>query len=168
MAAQRYNYMESVQGNTVRKWESAPSREDYGRPVPQKKERTLPQRQNHPIQSIDVFSLLFMTAAVAVTLYLCISYIQVQHSISSMEKKIAITESGINDLKNENDAAYNKIDTSVDLDYVYRVAVNELGMVRADKSQIMPYTSVKSDYVRQYGSIPEEEKSTLERVLEKN
>ncbi len=167
MAARKYGYIESVQGSTARKWETAPLREEYQNNTLRSVERVERQKKMHPIQSIDVFSLLFMTAAVAITLYLCISYIQVQHNITSMSKQIAIKESEINDLKNQNDAAYNRIDTSVDLKYVYDVAVRELGMVRADQSQIMKYTNVKSDYVRQYGNIPEEEKSTLERAITK-
>jgi len=168
MAARKYSYMESVQGSTARKLESAPLREEYQNSTLQSIERVERQKKIHPIQSIDVFSLLFMTAAVAVTLYLCLSYVQVQYNITSMSKQIAIKESEINDLKNQNNAAYNRIDTSIDLNYVYNVAVKELGMVRADQSQIMKYASVKSDYVRQYGNIPDEEKSTLERAITKN
>ena len=38
--------------------------------------------------------------------------------------------------------------------YVYKVATEELGMVKADRSQIKTYTNSEKEYVRQYEDIP--------------
>lgn len=102
-------------------------------------------------------SLLFMVAALSVTMYICVSYLRVQHDVVSMNKAIAATESELLELKNKNDAAYSKIDTSVDLAYIYKVATKELGMVHPVGNQVFSYNNRKSDYVRQYGEIPETE-----------
>ena len=166
MATGKYSYNNYVYGSTARKLETAPLREEYQNKS-LRNEHEERHRKNHQMQSIDVFSLLFMIAAVGITLYFCISYIELQHNITTMSKEIAIKESEINDLRNQNDAAYNRIDTSVDLNYVYDVAVNELGMVHVDQKRIMKYSDVKSDFVRQYSEIPEEEKSVLERTITK-
>ncbi|MFA9463862.1 MAG: septum formation initiator family protein [Velocimicrobium sp.] len=168
MAAKKYGYNEYVQGSTVRKRQSTPEREEYRPNTLRPIEIGNGRKGQNRMQNLDAFSLIFMTAAVAVTLYFCISYIQLQHNITTMSKQIAMRESEINDLKNRNDAAYNRIETSIDLDYVYDVAVNELGMVRADKSQIIKYSNIKSDYVRQYGTIPEIKKNEFERAIMKN
>lgn len=165
MAARKYSYNDYVHGSTARKLNTDTVRENYQDRNLRMVEETRKQPANHPIQSFDIFSMLFMTACVGVTLYFCISYIQVQHNITTLGKQIAIMESDINDLKNLNDAAYNRIDTSVDLSYVYDVAINELGMVRADQNQIRTYSNVKSDFVRQYGEIPDEKKNTLEQAI---
>ncbi|MFR8548193.1 MAG: hypothetical protein ACLVEV_06180 [Lachnospiraceae bacterium] len=56
----------------------------------------------------------------------------------------------------ENDSDYNRIMTGVDMEHVKDVAMNELGMVQAKKSQIVTYEIEDSDYVRQYSDVPEE------------
>ena len=43
----------------------------------------------------------------------------------------------------------------MDLDYVYKVATEELGMVYANKDQVRLYNKTESEYVRQYEDIPE-------------
>ena len=42
----------------------------------------------------------------------------------------------------------------MDLDHVYKVATEELGMVYANKNQILLYDKTESEYVRQYEDIP--------------
>ena len=64
------------------------------------------------------------------------------------------------DLKIQNDEAYNKIDTLVDLSHIYEIAVNELGMVHPKNNQVIPYISKKSTSVRQYSEIPEKTEGT--------
>ena len=58
-------------------------------------------------------------------------------------------------LSDENDAAYEAIDTAVDLNYIYKVAVEELGMVYPNKNEVITYKSGSESYVRQYADIPE-------------
>jgi cell division protein FtsB len=60
----------------------------------------------------------------------------------------------LDDLREENDALETRINTSVDLDYIYKVATEELGMVYADESQVRLYNKTESEYVRQYEDIP--------------
>lgn len=185
MSAKRYYKSEYyVQGSNalksaVRKPERADSHYEYAQqnavsqPVRREHLESVPDRRRDvkrehqeavkvkkmPVQVWDFKSLLFIVAAVAITFMMCISYLQAQESITAMSKKAASLESEIMTLKNQNDAAYNRINSSVDLSYVYDVAVNELGMVHADDSQVIPYNSRKSNSVRQYGEIPEETES---------
>ena len=65
-------------------------------------------------------------------------------------------EESIEKLKGDNDALLTRINTSVDLDYVYKVATEELGMVYANKDQVRLYNKTESEYVRQYEDIPEQ------------
>ena len=44
--------------------------------------------------------------------------------------------------------------TGVDMEHVKNVAMDELGMVYAKKSQIVTYEVENSDYVRQYTEVP--------------
>lgn len=74
-------------------------------------------------------------------------------------KNIAALESQLAELKTENDDEYNRVVTSVDLEQIRDIAINELGMVYADQDQVILYDGEGSDYVKQYADIPEDEKS---------
>lgn len=162
----RSDYSHYVQGSTVRKINREPWKEEEQKQILRPIRTTEKRHSRHEhMQGVDAFSLLFMMFCIGITFYVCVSYIQVQLNVRSLGKAIAAKESMINDLKEKNDAAYNRIDTNVDLSYVYDVAVNELGMVRADQSQIHTYTNRKSDFVRKYGEIPETKKDKLEQAI---
>ena len=58
------------------------------------------------------------------------------------------------DLKAENDEAYKRLSTSVDLESVKKTALEELGMSYVKESQIVYYSVGDDDYMNQYGDIP--------------
>ena len=93
--------------------------------------------------------------AVICTQYICVSYLKLQSSVTARLNHIESLEESIEKLKGDNDALLTRINTSVDLDYVYKVATEELGMVYANKDQVRLYNKTESEYVRQYEDIPE-------------
>ena len=109
-------------------------------------ERTLP---------MDLPFVIMLTIAAILTLYLCVNYLQLQSTVAARLNNIEALEKSIETLKAENDALETRINTSVDLDYVYKVATEELGMVYANKNQVRLYNRTESEYVRQYEDIPE-------------
>ena len=104
--------------------------------------------------SIDLPFLLMLSAAVLATLFICFNYLRLNASIDARMDNIEHLEAQLENLKTENDALEQSIDTSVDLNYVYNVAVNELGMVHAGKDNIINYDKTESEYVRQNENIP--------------
>ena len=66
---------------------------------------------------------------------------------------VAAKESELNALKTENDEALSRIETSIDLEEIRRIAITELGMTYAGEGQIVEIPSEGSDYVRQYADI---------------
>ena len=58
-------------------------------------------------------------------------------------------------MKCDNDAKYKTIATSVDLDYIRDVAMNQLGMNYARADQIVYYSVDNSNYMNQYRDIPQ-------------
>ena len=60
----------------------------------------------------------------------------------------------MNDLKLANDEEYTKIMSSVDLEEIKRIAIEELGMKYAKDGQVITYSGEGNDYVRQYKEIP--------------
>lgn len=107
---------------------------------------------------------LFLAAASALTLWVCAGYLQLQADNTARTKQIAALEEELADLKTENDDEYNRVTSSVDLEEIRDIAINELGMVYAGADQVVLYDGGASDYVKQYAEI-EEEESGLKGLL---
>lgn len=155
----RYQYSNTgtsyIEGNTVRKLNAVPDirREERQVEVPQhgRQERKAPRAMS----GMNFASLLVLTIAIIATVSVCVEYLKLQNEVSKMEKSIITLEQQLTTLTNENDAAYASINTAVDLDEVYRIAVEELGMVYPNNNTVIAYEPSDSDYVRQYEDIPE-------------
>lgn len=152
----RYQYENTgtsyIEGNTVRKLHSAPDirrKEQYEIPSTGRK-----RVQQKSLSGINLASLLVLTVAIIATVYVCIDYLKAQTRVSQMEKQIVSLEQDLKRMKDENDAAFEAVNAAYDLDYVYRVAVEELGMVYPNKNKVITYQSSTDDYVRQYEDIP--------------
>ena len=91
-------------------------------------------------------------------LWVCAGYLQIQADNTARVKNIAVLEEQLSELKTENDDEYNRVTTSVDLEEIRDIAINELGMVYANADQVILYDGEGSDYVKQYAEIPEENK----------
>lgn len=158
-------------GNAVRKL--APekrSQQDERRALRQRAEydrhmEELERQQNARMErlrqkyvTVDRPFLLFLAVCMIATLYICFNYIQVQTDINTRISSIESKKRQFDRLKSENDALQNSIDTSVDLNEIYRVATQELGMVYAGKDQVITYDKTESEYVRQYEDIPQYKK----------
>ena len=98
----------------------------------------------------------FLSIAAVACLFICVNYLKVQAQVTESRKQISRMESSYSDLKLSNDAAYSKAVSSVDLDKIRDIAINELGMVYANQDQIVTYEKQDKDYVRQYEEVPKE------------
>ena len=96
---------------------------------------------------------LFLTVAFAVTSVMLIGYIRLESSITQSVKQVAALQSQLNNLKTENDEMKNRIDSSINLEEIRRIAITELGMTYAGQGQIVEIPDDGSDYVRQYADI---------------
>ncbi|MDF2944371.1 MAG: putative rane protein [Herbinix sp.] len=144
-----------VEGNTVRKLNATPDirreEQQYEMPSPRRQEHRHPKT----LSGINFASLLVLTAAIIATVYVCVEYLMLQTQVSIMDKSIISMERDLTTLTHENDAAEAMVNTTYDLDYVYKVAVEDLGMVYPNKNKVITYKSSTDDYVRQYEDIPE-------------
>lgn len=171
-------------GNAVRKLRELEEEEDYSaygqpaREIPRRerqREENVPGNARNPKirkktkkkQALNIFSVFALTVAICATLYTCIGYLKVQTEISRKNVEIAELERKLAKMENDNDANLAKIDTSVDLNYIYNYATNELGMVYPDDKQVIPYERNVSDYVKQYADIPQADGDSLLDKLKK-
>ena len=86
---------------------------------------------------------------------MAVNYLQVRSSINTTMKEVANMQSELLDLKDSNDTIEGEINKSIDLNHIYDVATNELGMVYASEDQIVHYEKSEREYVRQNEDIPE-------------
>ncbi len=151
-AGDRTSYIE---GNTVRKLNAVPDirREEEQYEAPARRKQT--HRQPKSLQGISFGSLMILSLAIAATLYVCVEYLRLQSDVTQMDKKIVTMSQAVETMTNKNDAAYEELDASVDLEKIYRIAVEELGMVYPNNNTVIAYKSAGRDYVRQYQDIPD-------------
>ena len=160
-----YRRTSYVDGNTVRKLSAVPDirREPAHGPVPgqqpRPERRQVPERQERRaprmVSGINMASLFVLTMAIVATFYFCVEYLMLQYDVNAMEKEIISMEHTLTTMKNENDAAFEQVNSAYDLDYVYQVAVGELGMVYPNKNTVITYQGNDEGYVRQYQDIPD-------------
>lgn len=145
---------EYIHGNTVRKLEPERMPERGPKKRDHRKVSYKVRRNQEKALQMNLPYLVALMIASCFTLFICINYIHVQSVITRRMDNIKQLEQDLDALKSENDAAQTRINTSVDLDYVYKVATEELGMVYAGKNQVRLYHQTESEYVRQYEDIP--------------
>ena len=91
----------------------------------------------------------FLTAALLACAVILINYVQLQTEVTNKIATVATLESKLNNLKLSNDEEYNRITRNVDLEEIKRIAIGELGMTYAQQGQIITYSNVGTDYMRQ-------------------
>lgn len=147
-----------VYGNAVPKPEYTPEREpEKRRRDPQHTRRSRQIRQNQrKALKVNKGYVIFLTVAAVLALVICVNYVRLQSQITSRSRNITAMQEELADMNEENTTKYNTIMDSVNLEEVRDKAINELGMVYADKDQIVEYDNPNGDYVKQYEEIPDD------------
>lgn len=121
----------------------------------EKHERKTVVRQETKTLPVSGISVLILTVAAMLTLFICVQYVQLQSELTVRLENINALETQLNDLTINNNEMDKKINSYVDLNYIYEVATVELGMRYANQDQITMYTNSGAEYVRQYENIPD-------------
>ena len=150
MAATRHNAY-YVQGNTVRK--ARPDQEIHRKP--KKKVNNSVRRNRDRAKNMNAGYVLFLWAALVATGIILVYYIGLQSDITNSVKNISTLERQLNSLKVANEEDYSRISSSVDLEEIRRIAIQELGMQYAQEGQIISFASENNDYVKQMADIPQ-------------
>lgn len=150
-----------VDGNAVRKMEAMPDyRQERKRRQEREQEEELRRRQRAARRNrerelrMSRSYVAFLVMAVFVFGTFTGTYVKIQSDVTARMKAISSLESQIADLRAENDEAYKRINTTVDLEHIKDIAINELGMFYAAEEQIIYYTVENDDYMNQHGEIP--------------
>ena len=150
-----------VDGNTVRRAEAAPDyrqrrqeRINEEEEAKERRRRRMVRREQERTLRVGRSYLTFLTMVMIVFGVFAGTYIKIQSDVTSRMDTVSNLESQIADLKAENDEAYKRLSTSVDLESVKKTALEELGMSYVKESQIVYYSVGDDDYMNQYGDIP--------------
>ncbi len=115
-------------------------------------------------QYLSIGYTIFLTLASLLALWVCAGYLQLQADNTARAKNIAALEDQLADLETENNDEYNRVTSSVDLEDIRRIAIEELGMVYAEADQVVLYDNDANDYVKQYAEIPDVKGSVKETL----
>ena len=149
-----------VYGNTVRELEQPGrrerrSREEIETARRKKNRRNAARRNRERVLRMNKGYVVFLSLCVLLSAFAAVSLIQMQSQMSQRMKNVANLESQIANLRADNDAKYKELTTSVDLEYVKDVAMNQLGMTYATEEQVIYYSIDNENYMDQYSNIPE-------------
>lgn len=140
-----------VQGNAVRKLDI--TKEIEGQP--QKKISNTARKNRERAKHMSAGYVVFLCIALVATGIILVNYIGLQSDITNSVQHISTLEKQLNDLKLANDQEYSRITSSIDLEEIKRIAIQELGMQYAEEGQIISFTSENHDYVKQMADIPQ-------------
>lgn len=143
-----------VQGNTARKLNALPQIEQPVRRVDEKTARRTHRNRARALR-MNVGNVLFLSVAMLAAGMILTMYLSLQSDITNSIKNISKQEKLLNDLRLDNDENYSRITSSVNLEEVKRIAIQELGMGYAVEGQIITFNGESSDYVRQTGELPD-------------
>jgi len=153
-----YSEYETI-GNTARKLNIADAPyTDNDVKVAADKEKHKQPKLHH---DMDLFTVVVLVASIVAAVYLCVGYLKVQSDIVQMKKNIIALESELENINDLNEVLHMKINSAVDLEYVYDIAVNELGMVFANENDVVNYTRSYNSFVRQYEIVEKNDESNL-------
>ncbi len=149
-----------INGNTIRELETAPVRrvredpKEAERRRKEKARKNAARRNRERAMHMSKGYVAFLTLCVMVSAFCAFSYVKLQSDVTYNMKHIAALEGEAADLKADNDANYKRVTTSVDLNQIKDVAMNELGMTYATEAQVVYYTIDNNNFMDQYSDIP--------------
>lgn len=148
-AERRERYV--VDGNTVRKIEATPQEK------PRQKTRSRRAVKRNRAAQMSRGYVMFLAAVSVTALAMCVHFLQLKAEITTQTREIAALESSLSELKADNDALYNSVTSSVDLEKIREEAMNRLGMDYPGEDQIYQFDTSGNSYVRQYRNVPDAE-----------
>lgn len=134
----------------------------YSQVVPAHKTKNYPKRKKKVEEKPEsklykgiLVGLIIVSMCVCV--YVAVLYLNELNKHKEQTHEITQLEHELKDLKTKNDNIEHQFIVDMDINYIYDIAVNELGMVFPEKENIVLYPNYESSFVIQYQQIPEKE-----------
>ena len=149
----KYSSQMYVEGTAVRELAPRPARKlPRTKKVPSVSRQARANRQK--ATQMNLGYVLFLTVTAVATLFLCVNFLQLKSQLTTQAANIERQEAVLSVLKADNDAFYNSVAASGDLEYIKEVATKELGMKYPSEGQVVYFDTAGNGYVRQYQDVP--------------
>lgn len=143
-----------TEGNVVRK--ARPS-EEYVRVGTEQERKRYHVRKNWKKASFMTLPYVFaLTLASIALVAVSTRYLEARNGINDSARTVRMLENQLESLRESNSGLRKSISTYMDLDYIYKTATEEMGMVPAKEDQVIYFDRTESEYVRQNEDIPKE------------
>lgn len=146
----RQNAHEYQRGTAVKEL----SFEEMLEEAPKRKPNHTARKNREKAVQMNFGSVVFLVGALALAAVVLIGYINLQSDITNSIKRVSRMESELHALKQDNDEYETRINSSVDLEEIKRIAICELGMKYASEGQIVQVEGGGDDYARKYADVP--------------
>ena len=120
----------------------------------EKRKRRAKARKRAKVMRRNKINTVYLTLGAILLGAFFVGYVNLQNDINTSMSNISSLESQVSDLKAENQATENRINSEANLQTVKDAAINCLGMVYANSGQIVYYDMDEDDYMSQYDNIP--------------
>ena len=147
-----YRNSQYVSGTAVRQPERQPERKQAPRRVERPQARPVKRAGKNNQFSIPFF--VFLMCTMVFCGFVLVNHVSIKSEITATNEEITVLESKLNNMRLENDEDYSRIKNGVDLEEVRMKAIGKLGMTYATEGQIIYYSEMDDDYVRQVADIP--------------
>lgn len=131
--------------------ERKPAKKQAARPAVQPKVYRQPKERTTLMT--PVFAV-YTTAVLAVILFFAFRMLAAQTALAAAAENVTALENTLMEINEENTKLEALVEAGVNLEHIYQVATEELGLVSTDDSQIIYYDQIESGYVRQNEIIP--------------
>ena len=143
-------------GSAVRKLQTVPEVHTYEherRIEEQEQERRQRRREIRRNNRVNLVYTTVLAICATAVFAICYQYLNLQADIKANNATVVELQNQLNSIKAENNSHESEINASIDYNAIYDTAVNELGMVYPNRSQVINYDSKESEYVKQYKDI---------------
>lgn len=150
----RIHYIEYTEGSAVRKETRT---NEYVRIDVEQERKKYHVRKNWEKAGLMTLPYVFtLTVASVLLVVVSIHYLKARNQINDSARMIRMMESSLEGLREANSDLKKKINQYTDLEYIYKTATEEMGMVQAKENQVVYFDRTESGYVRQNEDIPKE------------
>lgn len=106
-------------------------------------------------KAYDAVTVIMAAATAVLLMFSVLIYVGRNANLNASNKKVAALKQQYEQLRTDNDNRESILNSSIDVQQVYRVATQDLGMSYPEKHQVITYHKKESGYVAQYEDIPE-------------
>jgi cell division protein FtsB len=115
-------------------------------------ERT--RRNRERVNSVRRSDVLVFGVEMICLVLACIFFLSMHSNVTQYQKSVQRKEKELHSLVDANNATEERLNSSLDVDAIYKRATKDLGMVYAADDQVVYYKSTNPDYVVQYDNVP--------------